>query len=190
MRISPDLLFVAVLVVGVMLACDSTDSEPNNPDIPPTPSAPFEVKLTWDQAADLDLHVWISPDNQCSQDDNCSVDDGALSEDITNGTGPEVYTAPVGLVDRRYRVGVNLHFFNAPTTPGPRTAMVEVTLHPLSSSPQVSTYGPYTFTTAIIDGGYPVTGNTDGWWRPVDIIDQNGTLSVEAPDGTPLNDPP
>jgi len=189
MRVSPDLLFVAVLVVGVMLACDSADPE-DPPPPPPSPVAPFTVELNWDQAADLDLHIWWAPDRQCSQD-GCGSGVGGMSQDVTNGTGPETYFAPAAFTgDRRYRVGVNLHWFNAPTTPGPRTAMVEVILHPSSDNPQVYSYGPYTFTTAIDDGGYPVTGNTESWWRPVDIVDAGGTFSVQVPDGIPLNDPP
>ena len=190
MRISSDLVLVAVLVVGVFLACDSSDPDPP-PSPSPSPVAPFTVELNWDQAADLDLHVWLAPDNQCSQD-VCGSGNGGLSQDVTNGTGPETYFARAAFLgETRYRVGVNLHWFNAPTTPGPRTAMVEVILRPSRPDSSVHSYGPYTFTTAIVDGGYPVTGNTDSWWRPVDIVHQeNGHLSVEAPDATPLNDPP
>lgn len=186
MRVSFDFVLVVVLVIGVMVACDTT--APVEQPILTVP--PFLVELTWDQDADLDLHVWQTPDNQCSQDDNCSGTEGMMSTDDTEGTGPEIYTGPVGTPDGRYRVGVNLHFINPPTTAGPRTAMLKVTLLPGTANPQVSTYGPYTFTSEVVNGGYPVTGNTTGWWRPVDILVAGASRSVVSADNTPLNDPP
>ena len=146
----------------------------------------FIVSLEWDQPADLDLHVWLSPGLQCSPD-GCGTGNGIMSTDDIDGTGPETYDAPnESFQNNRFRVGVNLHTFNPPSIPGPRSATVRV----LVPGGLLATYGPYELTADIQDGGYPVTGNTASWWRPVDIVVEDGSVSVEAPDGTPLMDPP
>ncbi|MBX3096314.1 MAG: hypothetical protein KF812_05575 [Fimbriimonadaceae bacterium] len=144
----------------------------------------FTVKLTWDQSADLDLHVWMTPTSQCSQD-GCNFEDMEMSPDFTTGTGPELYKAYKGLGSGRLRVGVNLHEIKPPASAGPRSATISITD---ITGAVVATFGPYVLTDPIEDGGYPVTGDTTSWWRPCDIIvAADGTYSVVAPDMTPLS---
>ena len=86
-----------------------------------------------------------------------------------------------------YRVGVNLHTFNPPSIPGPRNATITVTDH----MGMEYTYGPYVLTVAIEDGGYPITGDTDSWWRPLDfLVSDSENVTVVPATTTALQDPP
>ena len=87
------------------------------------------VRLTWDNGADLDLHVVRGSgevfedfgDGRRAQEDDCyffnpspdwgqpgaRFDDPRLLGDDTDGLGPEVTLLPILEADRRYRIGVN-----------------------------------------------------------------------------------
>lgn len=172
-------LFLVGAFPMILSACGSAGNAPSQVGL-------FSVTLRWDQPADLDLHVWLSPGLQCSQD-RCGTGNGIMSTDDIDGTGPETYEAPnESFQNNRFRVGVNLHTFNPPSIPGPRSATVLVT----GPGGLSVTYGPYELTEDIQDGGYPVSGNTASWWRPLDIVVEDGSVSLEAPDGTALMDPP
>ena len=172
-------LVVMLGLSAVLLGCDSNESK----------DPLFVVQLNWDQAADLDLHVWADPNTQCSQD-KCDIPDGEISEDVTNGTGPESFTATRDARDLRYRIGANLHWFEPPTVAGARMPTLSVTIYDEDGATETFNYGPYSLTTAIDDGGYPVMGSTESWWRPIDILVTDGVAAVAAADQTLLYDSP
>jgi uncharacterized protein YfaP (DUF2135 family) len=177
------------------------------PEAPPDLHAPvFRVTLAWDGEGDLDLHVWNPNHLHASYFGMEMIDPrlpgialGALDTDNVSSYGPENFTcyhhgpiAPGGPpiqggnpVAGRYPVAVNS--YQAP--PG-RLAMVRVNVvwDPATSSyGHFATYdfGPYTFNGSDQGGGYPVTVNTDSWWRPVDVVvDSTGAVSVAEPDTT------
>ena len=169
-------LFLALASPVLFSGCIFGDSAFGDSDV--LGVSPFHVELTWDQPADLDLRIWLSPTSQCSQN-GCVSSQGFLTNDDISGTGPETYTAPQNNGMQTYRVGVNLHTFNPPAIPGPRQATITVTAH----TGEVYTYGPYELTVAIEDGGYPVIGDTESWWRPLDIRvgdTQNELVTVDT----------
>jgi hypothetical protein len=178
-------LLASIIVFAVLFpACDPTEEA--------SELVPFSVTLDWDERVDMDLHVWLSPSYQCSQD-RCPRGTGIMSSDDTDGSGREQYSAPVQYGDNRYRVGVNLHWYEGPEVVRPRTATLDVFVVRDSLGNRESRthrFGPYLFEERIDDGGYPVIGNTRSWWRPVDIVMAGDSIRVESPDNTPLGDPP
>ena len=55
----------------------------------------------------------------------------------------------------------------------------------------VYTYGPYELMVDIEDGGYPVTGDTESWWWPLDIlVSDTENVTVLPATTTALQDSP
>ena len=60
---------------------------------PGTASAATErARITWNQANDLDLHVYDDAGNHTFYSDPTAIPDAELSEDVTNAGGPETFT--------------------------------------------------------------------------------------------------
>ena len=96
-------------------------------------------------------------------------------------------SAPQNNSMQTYRVGENLHTFNPPAIPGLRHATIKVTDHMGTTY----TYGPYEVMVDIEDGGYPVTGDTESWWRSLDInVNEGEIVFMVSPSATPLQNPP
>jgi uncharacterized protein YfaP (DUF2135 family) len=143
------------------------------------------VTLVWDQGSavegggsnnDQDLHVWQFPQgggtgNHCYYDDKEAIAGGILDLDNIFGFGPENFTmttAPNG----KYYVAVN-YFDGAVTT----NAIVRVSLNERTPNEQVFLFGPRLMVTP--GGTFPVTVDTDEWWRVVDInVDASGVASL------------
>jgi len=148
------------------------------------PPPAVEVILTWDNGADLDLHVlrsngagafgdfgggggpggggfndcyWANP-NPDWGDAGDPSDNPQLDGDDTDGFGPERTTIPVLEAGRRYKIGVN---YARPLGTESVTATVELTV---GDAVQVMT----------------ATWDADGpdYWVPF-IIDDDGTITAE-----------
>ena len=176
-RNSKTVLTLGCLLVGIPIISGGCPAPQSSDDF-------IIVELTWDQIADLDIHVWQTPSTQCSNTE-CSLDKFSISDDVTDGTGPETVTMMYGIPDGRYRIAANFHEIKPPALHGSRTATIKVS-YKVNNEWNVVTYGPYTFTTEIGSEGYPVTGNTESWWRPVDIEKIGDTVTLLPADSTPL----
>ncbi|MGD9497201.1 MAG: carboxypeptidase regulatory-like domain-containing protein [Armatimonadota bacterium] len=145
----------------------------------------FRVTLTWDTpTSDPDLHTWSpEPDNQHSAFWNKTINAGQLDVDDTEGFGPENFTCKT-LVPGRFRIAVNSYSLDRDNH---ASCTVRVVTGGLASNSVVRTFGPYRFTAANNEGGYPVTGNTDYWWRPTDIlVSEEGEVTLVAADNFSL----
>jgi len=144
----------------------------------------FRVTLTWDtDTSDIDLHAW-TPDDQHMYYGNGTVNAGELDVDDVDGYGPENFTVN-SPIRGRYRIAVNSYDLSDADH---ANCLVRVISGGLASNSVVRTYGPYRFTGDNGNEGYPVTGNTDFWWRPVDIIfDESDGITVAGPDSTALH---
>ena len=142
------------------------------------------IELNWDQDADLDIHLWQTPSTQCSNTE-CTLPNMSITDDVTAGKGPEIITLKNSIADGRYRVAANFHEVLPPALHGNRTATIKFWVKEAGTW-NSTTYGPYTFTVEIGSGGFPVTGNTESWWRPFDFQVSGGVITVLAADSTPL----
>ncbi len=147
----------------------------------------FRVTLSWDTStSDPDLHIWSpDPDNEHSAFWNKEINAGQLDTDDTEGFGPENFTCDT-LVPGRFHVAVNSYSLDEDDH---ASCTVRVISGGLASNSVVRTYGPYNFTDANGEEGYPVTGNTAFWWRPLDIVvGDSGSVTLAAADDTSLTE--
>lgn len=152
------------------------------------PTYIFEVKLTWQSPADMDLHMWSIPTDHCWVD-SCSTPNVAGPTDDETGATGETIGVGSDSQQGRYRIGVNLHDFPVGATPGDRTVNIQLTYYD-GNSMQVQNYGPYILNTPIGHGGYPVTGTTSSWIRPFDVLVLPGNIvQPTAADATPCHGP-
>jgi hypothetical protein len=143
----------------------------------------FRVTLQWDGDGDLDLHTW-DPSNNHSYYNNKTIATGELDTDNVKAYGPENFTC-LQLVSGRYKIGVNSYARAAG-----RKAVIHVTINRGPNAGRTYNYGPYTFNGSDRNQDYPIYGNTDYWWRPLDIVvGADGSVSVDTADtsvGLPL----
>lgn len=61
---------------------------------PPGPPDPVDVaKITWDtDQTDIDLHIWNSAGDHAWYNDHSAIENGSLSDDDTDGLGPETFS--------------------------------------------------------------------------------------------------
>jgi len=132
----------------------------------------FRATLTWDQANDMDLHVF-SPDGEHSYFGNKAISVGALDFDDTNGFGPEHFTTSA-LVPGVYRVAVDYFSGDPPTR-------CFVTVATDEGSQQ------FTHVLTLPDGntGGNPSGDTASWWWVADLhVDEDGVVTVTPPEQT------
>jgi len=145
----------------------------------------FRVTLSWDTpTSDPDLHTWSpDPDDEHSAYWNRPINAGQLDRDDTEGFGPENFTCNQ-LAPGRFRIAVNSYSLDQDDH---SSCTVRVVTGGLADNSIVRTFGPHTFSAANGEDGYPVTGDTDCWWRPVDIeLGPNGEVTLLEPDRTAL----
>jgi uncharacterized protein YfaP (DUF2135 family) len=143
----------------------------------------FRVTLTWDtDYSDMDLHIW-SPSAQHSRFDHKSIDAGSLDVDDTEGYGPENFTC-TALQAGRFRIAVNNYDLDGQP---PTRCIISVYTGSRASNRISARYGPYLLSTQNGNTGYPVTGNTDSWWRVCDIdVSSAGTVSFQPAEAAAL----
>ena len=129
----------------------------------------FEVELSWDQSANLDLFVWAGT-GECSRH-RCIPGTGTISSSAANDMGPETYESPFSATQNlRYAIGVNYHGDSAQ----PVFATIRVT-----TQAETRTFGPFELTQPDGGaGGCPVRDNTSSWWRPTDVRVDGTSVSL------------
>ena len=174
--------YIAVLVPGANTiqvratnCMGTTLSDPVIVNYAPSGNTYFRVTLTWDGNGDVDLHTW-DPNLEHSSFGNRAIPTGSLDVDNTVANGPENFTCTT-LTPGRYEIGVD-----AFAGSGGRSATVKVSIIAGPNQGQVYYYGPYTFTSTDSNSTYPVTNNTEAWWRPVDLVmGADGSITPDLP---------
>ncbi len=126
----------------------------------------IEVTLTWNTAADLDLHVW-NPNGEHAYYSNTSIADGSLDIDDTNGFGPETFTVPTALAGS-YIVKVNSFSLGSD---GSSDATIQLQLN----GGQKQTFGPHRFTVDDSNGTNP-----EAWWDVTTFAMSGGLQQVKV----------
>ncbi len=140
---------------------------------------PFRVKLTWDKVNDQDLHGW-DPDFQHVYFLNMEIPTMDLDIDIiTAGYGPEHITGSE-VIPGRYYFAVDYYLEHDES--GPTNCTVDVLLNPGTIFEEEQSF-QHVLLYGDTNDGYPVTGDTDSWWRVCDIVlDDNLVATLETPD--------
>lgn len=134
----------------------------------------FGVTLTWDQATDIDLHIF-SPGGEHSYFGNKAISMGSLDFDDRDGFGPEHFSTNA-LVPGVYRLAVD--YFGGQT---PTKCYVTVTTD--EDSLQFSR----TLTRADGNGGAIPSGDTESSWWVADLhVAEDGSVTITPPDLTTL----
>lgn len=135
-----------------------------------TTGPPFRVTLNWNQANDIDLHVFTS-DGQHSFYANKVIEGGSLVLDDIDGFGPENFTLTT-LRPGRYYVAVN-YYQGQPATDS--TIVIR-------TKTETRALGPHVLSTENLNAGYPVRGDTASWWRVCDLnVSASGATTILPP---------
>jgi hypothetical protein len=130
----------------------------------------FQVTLSWDVATDVDLHTFAPSGKHCWYG-NKEIPEGFLDVDDIDGFGPENFTLRA-LVPGRYRIGVNYYR-------GDVTSRVRIEVATRTTR---RTFGPHILLESNRNGGYPIRGDTESWWRPCDlIVGEAGQVQIVPP---------
>jgi len=141
---------------------------------------PFKLTLTWDKLNDQDLHGWDPDFTHCYYFD---MDQPTMFLDvdiISEGYGPETITAKDEIYPGRYYFAVN--YFSEHDESGDTLNTVDVIVNPGTVYQDTDVFH-HTLNYGNYDGGYPIYGDTESWWRICDIvIDDNLICHIEEAD--------
>lgn len=138
----------------------------------------FRATLTWDGSGDIDLHTFDAAGGHSSYAGR-TITSGELDVDNTTANGPENFTCRNAQTPGRYKIAVN-NYSGGNT----RKAILNVTFRQNGQLVQQA-FGPYTFGASNGNGEYPITTNTESWWRPADVIvAADGSVSLANADTT------
>ncbi len=119
--------------------------------------AEWALLLEWISGADLDLHVFDGTNH--AYFGNLVIPIGKVLSDATGAPGCEGFA---GNTTKAGRFPVAVNYFR-----GQGSVSGEVTLLVPGKAPSAETF---TLTEANANGGYPVTGPTPSWARPLDVV--------------------